>query len=123
MITRNDHVRELSNGDVGVVVRSEDGGLRVVFERSDGYRSYPVGSLPAHELAFAVTVHKAQGSEFERVLLVLPGEGGRRLLTKEIIYTAITRARQFVLLVGSSEALTQAIRQRIDRQSALLRCE
>jgi exodeoxyribonuclease V alpha subunit len=120
LITRNDHVRRLYNGDVGIALRSP-GGLRVVFARQDGYLGYPADSLPAHELAFALTVHKSQGSEYGQVLLALPPTGGRRLLTKELLYTGITRARDLAVICGTREALGQAIRRKVERESALLR--
>jgi exodeoxyribonuclease V alpha subunit len=119
LITRNDHLRQLYNGDVGIALRSHGGGLRVVFARSDGYVSFPADTLPAHELGFALTVHKSQGSEYDQVLLVVPPSGGRRLLTKEIVYTGVTRAKQLAILCGTKEALELAISRRIVRESAL----
>jgi exodeoxyribonuclease V alpha subunit len=120
LITRNDHVRQLYNGDVGVTLRSS-GGLRVVFARQGGYLCYPADALPAHELAFALTVHKSQGSEYGQVLLALPPAGGRRLLTKELLYTGITRARELAVICGTRAALSLAIRRKVERESALLR--
>jgi exodeoxyribonuclease V alpha subunit len=121
LITRNDRPRQLFNGDVGLTLRHQDGGYRVVFQRLEGYLAIPADALPPHELAFAMTVHKSQGSEYERVLLVLPPEGGRRLLTKEIIYTGITRAKQLAVVCAPPDVLRFAISRRIERQSALLR--
>jgi exodeoxyribonuclease V alpha subunit len=80
-----------------------------------------VDALPAHESAFALTVHKSQGSEYEQVLLVVPPEGGRRLLTREMIYTGVTRAKQLALICGPEDAVRLAIRKQIARESALLR--
>jgi exodeoxyribonuclease V alpha subunit len=119
LITRNDHARQLYNGDVGVALRS-GGGLRVVFARQDGYRSFPADALPTHELAFALTVHKSQGSEYDQVLLVLPPAGGRGLLTKELLYTGITRARHLAVVCGTREALGTAIGRKVEREAALL---
>jgi exodeoxyribonuclease V alpha subunit len=119
LITRNDHDRELFNGDVGLALRSRDG-YRVVFRRQTEFRALSADSLPAHELAFALTVHKSQGSEYGRVLLVLPPEGGRRLLTKEMIYTGITRARHLAVIAAPADVLAQAIARRVERESALL---
>ena len=78
-ISRNDHSRCLYNGDVGITLPSGAGGYRVVFQRPEGYVSFPAEVLPAHETAFACTVHKSQGSEYDQVLLVLPPTGGRPL--------------------------------------------
>jgi exodeoxyribonuclease V alpha subunit len=123
LITRNDHARQLFNGDVGITVRSAGGGYRVVFQRGDSFVAYSPETLPGHELAFALTVHKSQGSEYDQVLLVLPPEGGRRLLSKEMIYTGITRARNLAVICATREALAVAIRRRVERESALLQLD
>jgi exodeoxyribonuclease V alpha subunit len=120
LVTRNDPARQLFNGDVGITLRSAGGGYRVVFQRADGFVAYPAETLPGHELAFALTVHKSQGSEYNQVLLVLPPEGGRRLLSKEMIYTAITRAKDLAVICATKEALATAIGRRVERESALL---
>jgi hypothetical protein len=120
LITRNDYSRLLFNGDVGIALGSRGGGYRVAFQRLGGYVSFPADALPAHEPAFAMTVHKSQGSEYDQVMLVLPPEGGRRLLTKEMIYTGITRARQVAVICSKHEVLRAAIARRVDRESALL---
>ena len=121
LITRNDAARQLNNGDVGIVLRRTGGGLRVVFPRQAGFVAWSPESLPAHELGFALTVHKSQGSEYGHVLVVLPPEGGRRLLTKELLYTAITRAKSLAVLCGTREALRFAISRRIVREAGVLR--
>lgn len=92
---------------------------QVLFSRHDGYLSLPPESLPTHEPGFALTVHKSQGSEFARALIVLPPQGGRRLLTKELLYTAVTRAKHWAILSGTAEALRHAIGRRIQRESGL----
>ncbi len=103
MMTRNDYVRELFNGDQGLIlpVWSDGRPTRMaVFPRGDTFRAFPVEGLRARlELAFAMTVHKSQGSEFDHVALVLPGEP-LPLLTREVLYTAITRSRASVTLIG-----------------------
>jgi exodeoxyribonuclease V alpha subunit len=99
LVTANDHDRALYNGDVGVVWARRDGPPVVVFEAADGadgpLREVPVGLLPEHETAWATTVHKSQGSEFDRVGVVLPEAGSRQAerLTRELVYTAVTRAK------------------------------
>jgi exodeoxyribonuclease V alpha subunit len=119
LITRNDKLRELYNGDVGLTLRSRQG-LRVAFPRQSGFISLPAEQLPPHELGFALTVHKSQGSEYDQVLVVLPPRGGRRLLTKELLYTAVTRARKLVILSGTAEAVRTAIERRIERDGSLM---
>jgi exodeoxyribonuclease V alpha subunit len=120
LVTRNDSTRGLYNGDVGIVLRDAGGTRRVIFPRLGGYVSFAAESLPAHELAFAMTVHKSQGSEYGRVLLVLPREGGRRLLTKEMLYTGITRAKEQAIICATPAALQLAVSRRVERESALL---
>jgi exodeoxyribonuclease V alpha subunit len=120
LITRNDYKLQLFNGDVGLCLRDAYGGYRLAFPRLGGYLSLAPDALPAHELAYAMTVHKAQGSEYGEVLLVLPPQGGRRLLTKEMIYTGITRARNLAVVCSSVEVLETAISRRVDREANLL---
>ena len=120
IITRNDYSKELFNGDVGVIIKDAHEVYRAFFHRSGTYISLPVNLLPSWELAFAMTVHKSQGSEFDDVLLVLPDDENHRLLTREIVYTGITRAKKRVLLYGSRPALNTALQRKIQRQSGLM---
>ncbi len=120
LITRNDPVRQLNNGNVGLALRRRHGELRVVFARPGGLVAFAEEALPAHELGFALTVHKSQGSEYANVLVVLPPEGGRRLLTKELVYTAITRAKALAVLCGTREVLRLAIGRQIVREAGML---
>jgi exodeoxyribonuclease V alpha subunit len=107
----NHHDLDLYNGDIGMVLRVADGGLRVVFPRSAGSSVQAVERLSGLEPAFAMTVHKAQGSEFTRVLLVLP-ERESPLANRQILYTAVTRAREQVRILGGGELLRRAISAR-----------
>lgn len=121
MVTTNDYALELFNGDVGVIGRAEGTGeLLAFFPARDGagLRSLPPARLPAHETVFAMTVHKSQGSEFERVALLLP-EQASPLLTRELIYTGITRAKTRVDVCGSEGVLREAVGRRIERPSGL----
>jgi exodeoxyribonuclease V alpha subunit len=120
LVTRNDPMRQLNNGDVGIGLRRRDGGLHVVFPRADGFVGFAEESLPAHELGFALTIHKSQGSEYGAVLVVLPPEGGQRLLTKELIYTAITRAKSVAVLCSTRDVLRLAIDRQVVREGGLL---
>jgi exodeoxyribonuclease V alpha subunit len=120
IITRNDYSKELFNGDVGVIIKDAHEAYRAFFHRSGSYISFPVNLLPSWEFAFAMTVHKSQGSEFDDVLLVLPDDENHRLLTREIVYTGITRAKKRVLLYGSQPALKTALQRKIRRQSGLM---
>lgn len=123
LVIRNDYERELFNGDQGLVLDVElDRRVRpcAVFRRADGFATYPLETVaPILELAHAVTVHKAQGSEFDCVAVVLPRDP-IPLLTREMLYTAITRARQSVILLGPRASLDYAVGRRIERSSGLL---
>ncbi len=123
MMRRNDYERGLFNGDQGLVVRvSENGGpqhYRVVFPRGGSYALFHLEALRSQiELAFAMTVHKSQGSEFDEIALILP-LAEIPLLTREMLYTGITRARRSVVLVGSHELARAAIDQPGQRFSGL----
>jgi exodeoxyribonuclease V alpha subunit len=117
LVTKNDYQMNLFNGDVGLVVR-ESAGLVACFPGDDGIRRVPVGRLPPHDTVFAMTVHKSQGSEFDRVAIVLP-ERSSPVLTRELLYTAVTRARKSVDLFGARDVVAAAIRQRVERSSGL----
>ncbi len=119
MITRNDYPKELFNGDVGVVLVDRTGIFRAFFPRLASYTYFSMDLLPPWEFAFSMTVHKSQGSEFDNVLLVLPEDENHRLLTREILYTGITRAKKSVVIYGSEGALNTAIQRKIVRHSGL----
>ena len=124
LVTRNDADLGVFNGDIGLALRSggaggEPAGLRVWFADGPALRSVSVSRLPAVETAFAMTVHKAQGSEFDHTVLVLPPEGGR-LCSRELIYTGITRARSALTLVSPTpDALVQGLGRSLRRSSGL----
>ena len=117
MILENDHAKGLFNGDVGVQLRVRGRSL-VLFQRPGAYVAHPAHFLPRHECAFAMTVHKSQGSEYDQVLLVLP-EAGNRLLYKETLYTALTRARYFAGVFGPAEVFLEAVANKVVRESGL----
>jgi exodeoxyribonuclease V alpha subunit len=116
MITSNDYRLELFNGDIGVAIDSDDG-LRVVFDRG-GIRSYPPSRLGEHATVHAMTIHKSQGSQFEEVVVVLPDEASR-LLTRELLYTAVTRASTRVWLMAEEDVVRQAVSRSVERASGL----
>jgi exodeoxyribonuclease V alpha subunit len=122
LVTRNDYGLDLFNGDVGIVWPDPDAGgaLRVWFERpgGGGLRRLPPARVPAPEPVYALTVHKSQGSEFDRVVLVLP-ERPTPVLSRELVYTAITRARTAVEIWGERDVLAAAIRTGVERSSGL----
>ncbi len=121
LVERNDYTRSLFNGDQGVLVRAGSGGPTqpmVAFPRSGGFELFPFEALADLSLAFAMTVHKAQGSEFDEVVLVLP-DADVPLLTRELVYTAITRARHAVVIVGRGELLARAVSRTTERHSGV----
>ena len=120
MVLRNDYVLRLYNGDIGIVLPEGDERLMVFFPDADGaFRAIAPARLPEHETAFATTVHKSQGSEFDQVLLMLP-TGTSRVVTHELIYTGVTRARTRVTIAADAEALTHGIDRRVRRDSGLI---
>jgi len=121
MVTANDYGLKLFNGDVGLVLPDleSEGEMRVFFPAPDGgVRSFSPIRLPAHETVFAMTVHKSQGSEFDRVLLMLP-ESDSQVLSRELLYTGITRAKAQVDIWGHEEVILASVSRRIDRKSGL----
>ncbi len=133
LVTRNDARSGLFNGDVGVVVRQPDGTLLVAFpgagdaaaqQASAGaaVRLLAPSRLPSWEPVFAMTIHKSQGSEFDRVAVVLPrapSANEARLLTRELLYTAVTRARTHVHVFATPAVLAVALRTQTQRASGL----
>jgi exodeoxyribonuclease V alpha subunit len=117
MVQSNDYALGLFNGDIGICLQGEQG-LRVWFETEDGHRSFSTTRLPSHETAFAMTVHKSQGSEFTEVLLVLP-EYSSPLLTRSLFYTGITRAKQKVEIWALAPRITEAVNTKAERAAGL----
>jgi exodeoxyribonuclease V alpha subunit len=119
IISRNNYQLNLFNGDIGVLTHSQSGELKAYFSTSDnGIRELSPARLPTNLTAWALTVHQSQGSEFDHVLLVLPEELSP-VLNRELIYTAITRARKSICIMGSRNVLEQAITARTNRQSGI----
>ncbi len=117
LILENDYGKGLFNGDVGILLKVQGRAL-AFFRKAEGYKAFPAAFLPRHETAFAMTVHKSQGSEYDQVLLVLP-EAGNRLLYKETLYTALTRARFFAGIYGPREVFLEAVGRKVVRESGL----
>jgi exodeoxyribonuclease V alpha subunit len=120
LITQNDYASALFNGDVGVEHPQRRSGPLCAYFRDEAgaIRELSLSRLPPHESVYAMTVHKSQGSEFDQVAVVLP-EVCSPLVTRELLFTAITRARQSVHLFGSPGVLRAALAQRSDRFSGL----
>lgn len=121
LITANDYGVGLFNGDVGLTLPDPAAGgeLRVFFpDPAGGFRSLPPARLPAHETAFALTVHKSQGSEFDEVVLVL-GDRPSPVLTGELVYTGLTRARKRVDVWAAPAVFQGAVERRLERSTGL----
>ncbi|WP_068402599.1 exodeoxyribonuclease V subunit alpha, partial [Kribbia dieselivorans] len=118
IITRNDHGLGVANGDTGVIVRGVDGRPVAAVQTGRGVKLFAPGRLAHVETMHAMTVHKAQGSEADDVTVIVPALGSR-LLTRELLYTATTRARARLTIIGSREAVAAAVETPIERSSAL----
>jgi len=121
LVTANDYSLRLFNGDIGLTLPDPlvGGALKVCFPNgAGGIRTVSPLRLPAHETAFAMTIHKSQGSEFTKVLMLLPGHDSE-LLTRELLYTGLTRARESVEIIGDSSLFIAAAARRIERASGL----
>jgi exodeoxyribonuclease V alpha subunit len=118
IITRNDYSRELYNGDVGIALQGENG-LRVWFDSGVGLRSFSPRTLPAHETAWAITIHRSQGSEYGDVAVVLPPDAESRILSRELLYTAVSRATRYAEIWTSAAALRTAAERHVRRRGGL----
>lgn len=118
MITQNDYRQQLFNGDIGIILRDADGHLKACFYFGEALRWVSLNRLPAHETVFAMTVHKSQGSEFDAVSILLPDEISP-ILNRELLYTAITRARKSLSIMATENALKHTINSRHQRESGL----
>jgi len=119
IVLKNDHNLKIYNGDVGIIMQDINGALKAFFPNGEhDVKAVSPASLPEHATAFAMTVHKSQGSEFNDVLMILPDKFSP-VLTKEIVYTGITRAKTNIQIWSTEANLKQAIENPITRTSGL----
>ncbi|MEI7933940.1 MAG: exodeoxyribonuclease V subunit alpha [Chlorobiaceae bacterium] len=121
LVTVNDYAMRLFNGDTGILFPDPDNGglLKAFFPNPEGgVRSIPPERLPAHETAYAMTIHKSQGSEFDCVIMLLPPVDSE-LLTRELIYTGMTRAKKAIELWANKEVFCSAVSRKTERNSGL----
>lgn len=120
LITANDYELNLFNGDTGLLWRDKDGILRACFRGEDrDIRTLPIYSLPEHVTAWAMTVHKSQGSEFESVVLILPDDENSNAISRELLYTGVTRARRDLCIHSTARVLIAACEKLTRRSSGL----
>ncbi|MGZ8143430.1 MAG: exodeoxyribonuclease V subunit alpha [Methylosarcina sp.] len=122
IITQNNPTLHLYNGDTGICMADKEqrGKLMVFFQRADGtVKKYLPSRITHCQTVFAMTIHKSQGSEFDEVLIALPAEINP-VLTKELLYTAITRARKTVKLIASEDVFRAAVKQKVNRVTGLI---
>jgi exodeoxyribonuclease V alpha subunit len=118
LVTENDYELGLYNGDTGVIVKGAGGRPSAAFERGGEVLRFSPLRLGAVDTVYAMTIHKSQGSQFDTAAVLLPGAGSR-ILTRELLYTALTRARRELILVGTEETVRQAIARPVARASGL----
>jgi exodeoxyribonuclease V alpha subunit len=118
LVTENDYELGLANGDTGVVVQTGEGRVMAGFERGGALVLHSPSRLGAVDTVYAMTIHKSQGSQFEIAAVLLP-EPGSRILTRELLYTAATRAQRRLILVGPEETIRAAVDRRVARASGL----
>jgi exodeoxyribonuclease V alpha subunit len=120
MITVNDKSTELFNGDVGLICAQQPDGRAAVFGEEGNVRTVPLTRLPNLDTVHALTIHKSQGSEYDHAVVVLPIDGSR-ILSRELLYTAVTRARKSLTIIGSPDAIQSAVETPITRATGLSR--
>ncbi|MER2494043.1 exodeoxyribonuclease V subunit alpha [Catenovulum sediminis] len=118
MVVENDYRSGLFNGDVGIVWSDTQGRLQACFENANGIKKVSLARLPKVETVYAMTIHKTQGSEFSHVLLMLP-EQDNKILSPELIYTGITRAKKQVSILAAKHVWYQALNKKLPRHSGL----
>ncbi len=118
LVTENDYGLRLYNGDTGVVVTAEDGRTSAAFERRGSIVLFPPSRLAAVDTVYAMTVHKSQGSQFGTAAVLLPAASSQ-VLTRELLYTAVTRARKRLILAGTEETIRAAVARPVARASGL----
>jgi len=121
MVLENDKLLKLYNGDIGIVQKEENGQKRVYFpntEKPGLFRSFSPAQLPKNEAVFAMTIHKSQGSGFQKTLIILPDRDSQ-ILTKELIYTGVTRSQKLCEIWAKESIIKNSVQRKIKRDSGL----
>lgn len=119
MLTRNNYDLGLYNGDIGIVRPDKDGQMMVWFSNDGGLKPVPPARLEYIETVYAMTIHKSQGSEYDTVLVMLPQSEGSELLTRELLYTAVTRAKTSVVIQAGEGSLLASVGKSVKRASGI----
>jgi exodeoxyribonuclease V alpha subunit len=123
IVTQNNYSLGLLNGDVGIIRRSDSSGRLIAHFESDQdqgkTRQFVPASITACETVFAMTIHKSQGSEFDDVMIALPNRANTEILTRELVYTGITRAKKSVVIMGNTDVLHAGIEKKVVRFSGI----
>ena len=119
IIRKNTPTLDVYNGDVGIVIPQCDDSLRFDLYIGDREKRIPVGLLPEHETAFAMTIHQSQGSQFEHVAVLLPMNEENPLATRELFYTGVTRAQKEAIVFGTKKSIKASAIQKTERASGL----
>ena len=118
LVTANDYTADLYNGDTGVIIAAPDGQMRAAFARGSGIVELPTSRLDTVTTLRAMTIHRGQGSQFDAVTVILP-PAESQLLTRELLYTAVTRARRRIRVIGTQEAVRAGVVRQVRRASGL----
>lgn len=120
IVTKNYKDLELYNGDIGIIRSDANGNKKAWFiDNQNELRAVSPGYIAECETVFAMTIHKSQGSEYNKVLVILPNNSDNKLLTKELLYTGVTRAKEKVIIQGSDEVITASIMRTVSRSSGI----
>ena len=120
LVTKNSKELNLYNGDIGIIRKDASGSRKAYFlDDNNEVRAVLPGYISDFETVFAMTIHKSQGSEYNNVMVVLPTNTESALLTRELLYTAITRAKQKVFIQGSKEVLENTTNRAVERASGI----
>ena len=120
MVTRNNYALDLLNGEVGIIRPDKNGALKAWFEDKDGeIKSVSAGLISKVETVFVMTIHKSQGSEFNNVLVILPQQEDIAIITRELLYTAVTRAKKQVIVQSSETVLLKSAEAQVKRASGI----
>lgn len=120
MVTKNQKDVALDNGDIGIVRYNDQQELTANFSTGDTIKSILAAAIEQHEDAYSITIHKSQGSEFNHVLITIPETENEQFLTRELLYTAVTRAKDSAIILGSSAMIEKMVKNKVARVSGII---